>query len=1027
MRKLDLLTVVVLAVVGGGSALLVNQPITYAQERGPNKKAPSAEVSEAPTTLALPEGLVTLRVDFKSKGKAKAKEATVWDGRLSVSQGRVRRIRAWQEDPRNRIEGTEWSLTTRRTIPWNSQQRKRGHKAMPLQDSAILVELANVSNDTKLDFQTEQGDFQVTVADVSFGASKRLLNGLVTITRVASAATVLSAPTEDDYPAAALGPDGRLYVAYVAFTHGEGFRKRPPLAEPPEDFGYLDDPTGGDQVLLLHLDGDKWTGPLPVTPPGEDVYRTAVAVDGDGDAWVFWSANRDGNWDVYARRRSGERWSRELRLTTDPGPDTFPVATTDSSGRVWVAWQAFRGGSFDILAMVQEDDTPGRPIVITDAPGNQWTPAIAASSDGQVAVAWDSYEKGNYDVHARIRSQGEFGDPIPVATSLRGEMRASITFDKAGRLWIAYEDSPEKWGKDWGALEKDGSALYHGRTVAVRVWAKNRLQRPADDPVNAFVPWLRTQKNRKDPPRGQRLAVPRLTTDAAGRVWLAVRSPRLGTRVGVGTVWFEHVAWYEGDRWSDEIICPGTDNLLDNRPALVPRPSGEVLMVTSSDNRFATAGRLPQWFVRQLRKDGEDVKQRQIEARWPDMVNNELVMAELGPAPGSGPVRPELLPASPVEASGPDANARKEAADVARVRAARATVGRKTLRLFRGEFHRHTEISSDGGGDGLLLDMWRYAIDAASHDWIGNGDHDNGGGREYSWWITQKTTDLFHLTGTFTPIFSYERSCGYPDGHRNVVFARRGIRTLPRLQGGMGKALDDLPQDAKRPNTPDTQNLYRYLAHFDGVCASHTSGTDMGTDWRDGDAKVEPIVEIYQGCRQSYEMPGAPRSNTAENSMGGWRPFGFVSLALRKGFRLGFQASSDHTSTHISYCNVWVEEPTREAILAAMKARRVYGSTDNIIADVRSGDHFLGEEFTTKTKPALQIRLVGTQPFAKVHVIKDGNYVHTAEPGEQEVEFEWTDFAPAAEQTSYYYVRGEQEDGELVWVSPMWITYKPQL
>ncbi|NQT13650.1 MAG: hypothetical protein HQ582_12935, partial [Planctomycetes bacterium] len=1021
------LLVVALAVFGVGWALLPNRPTTYAQERSPKKAAPaaSAKTSQAPTTLALPKGLVTLRVDFKSKGKAKAKQPTVWDGRLSVSQGRVRRIRAWQDDPRNQFDGDQWRLTTRRTIPWNSQQRKRGHEAMPLQDGAMLVELADVAADTQLEFETEQGDFRFAVSDVSFGTGKRFLSGLVEINRVASAATILSAPTEDDYPSAALGPDGRLQVAYVAFTHGEGFRKRPPLVEPPKDFGYLDDPTGGDQVLLLELDGDEWTGPLPVTPPGQDVYRTAVAVDGNGRVWVFWSANRDGNWDLYARRRNGDQWSQELRLTTDPGPDTFPVATTDVAGRVWVAWQAFREGSFDILTLAHDGDTPGDPIVLTDAPGNQWTPAIAASSDGQVAVAWDSYEKGNYDVHARIRTQGKFGDPIPVATSLRGEMRASITFDKAGRLWIAYEDSPEKWGKDWGALEKEGSALYQGRTIAVRVWAESQLQQPADDPVHAFVPWLRNQKNRKGPPRGQRLAVPRLTTDAAGRVWLAVRSPRLGTRVGVGTVWFEHVAWYEGDRWSSEIICPGTDNLLDNRPALVPRPSGEVVMVTSSDNRFATAGRLPQWLLRQLRKEGDKIEQGQVQARWPDPVNNELVMAELGPAPGSGPLRPELVPTAAAEATDADADARKEADDVARVRAARATVAGKTLRLLRGEFHRHTEISSDGGGDGLLLDMWRYAIDAASHDWIGNGDHDNGNGREYSWWITQKTTDLFHLDGAFTPMFTYERSCSYPDGHRNVVFDRRGIRTLPRLKGGMGKSLDDLPQDAKRPNTPDTQNLYRYLAHFDGVCASHTSGTDMGTDWRDGNAKVEPIVEIYQGCRQSYEMPGAPRSNTAENSIGGWRPFGFVSLALRKGFRLGFQASSDHTSTHISYCNVWVEEPTREAILAAMKARRVFGSTDNIVADVRSGDHFMGEEFTTETRPSLQIHLAGTQPFAKVHVIKDGDYVHTAEPGKQDYEFEWTDFAPTAGATSYYYVRGEQEDGELVWVSPMWITYKP--
>jgi hypothetical protein len=499
----------------------------------------------------------------------------------------------------------------------------------------------------------------------------------------------------------------------------------------------------------------------------------------------------------------------------------------------------------------------------------------------------------------------------------------------------------------------------------------------------------------------------------------------LGTRVGVGTTWFEHATWYEGDRWSNEIICPDTDNILDNRPALVAVPSGKVLLITSSDGRFATSAKLPQWFVRQLRQRGEQLQQAQVESKWPDAVNNELVMAELGPAPRTDPVEAKLVAVDDAEPAAATEETDSEAEDVARARDVRANVGGKTLRLVRGEFHRHTEISQDGGGDGGLLDMWRYALDASALDWIGNGDHDNGGGREYSWWITQKTTDLFHIPGGFSPMYSYERSCSYPDGHRNVVFAQRGVRTLPRLAGGMGKAMDDMPADAERPNTPDTQMLYRYLAHFDGVCASHTSGTDMGTDWRDNDSKVEPIVEIYQGCRQNYEMPGAPRSNTAENSIGGWRPMGFVSLALKRGFRLGFQASSDHTSTHISYCNVWAGDLTNEAILAGMKARHVYGSTDNIIADVRSGDRFMGDEFTTEDRPQLEVRLVGTQSFAKVHVIKDNNYVHTLEPGEKEVQFAWTDFNARPGRTSYYYVRGEQEDGELVWVSPMWITYKP--
>ena len=66
-------------------------------------------------------------------------------------------------------------------------------------------------------------------------------------------------------------------------------------------------------------------------------------------------------------------------------------------------------------------------------------------------------------------------------------------------------------------------------------------------------------------------------------------------------------------------------------------------------------------------------------------------------------------------------------------------------------------------------------------DWVGCCDHDNGAGREYSWWITQKLTDVFYAPGKFAPMFAYERSVPYPEGHRNVIFAQRGIRPLPRL------------------------------------------------------------------------------------------------------------------------------------------------------------------------------------------------------------------------------------------------------
>src|SRR5215207_4189268 len=291
--------------------------------------------------------------------------------------------------------------------------------------------------------------------------------------------------------------------------------------------------------------------------------------------------------------------------------------------------------------------------------------------------------------------------------------------------------------------------------------------------------------------------------------------------------------------------------------------------------------------------------------------------------------------------------------------------------------------------------MFRYGIDAAAIDWIGNGDHDNGAGREYSWWLTQKLTDAYHVRDAFTPMFTYERSVSYPMGHRNCMFAKRGVRTLPRLAAGTATAVAGVHPD-------DTKMLYRYLKELDGICASHTSAAGMGTDWRDNDATVEPVVEIYQGDRNSYEYQEAPRaghdpaSGKQPANIGGWRPAGFIDNALRdKGYRLGFQASSDHWSTHISYCIVLAERHDRAAILDAVKKRHCYGATDNILLDVRSGGHVMGDEFTANGPLRLEAAAVGTGPIARVDVLKDSKVVETVKPGGAEYKGTWTDPQPA--------------------------------
>ncbi len=974
---------------------------------------------------------------------------TRWKGSIKARGAVVTKLALRRPIPEDMLGETDWDIRTVRVNLANSRTVKG--RRFPVLPRVIFVTAELLDAAPAFTVNTRQGSFSFELSELAWGRTLTLLNGRVEVTLTPAPRLLTDSIEEEDFPALARGGD-KIYLAYVKFTHGDRSQVWPrQLTEKPASYEPLARPVGGDQVFLAEysLGSGEWSEPEPVSKAGQDVYKTAVAVDGNGRVWVIWSARVGGYFDIYARRRENGNWSDVMRLTQTPGPDLSPVAATDTRGAVWVAWQAFADGDFDILIARQEGDRFGDPVRVSPSPANDWAPQIAAGPGGEIAVVWDTYDKGDYDVYLRrFNFAGTItsDQPLPVAASRKFEARASVVYTPPARLWVAYEESYPRWGKDFGTYETTGTGLYQAMEVRVKVIEGRRFYRPtptlapvikmwpAPHPVhygrlrgNVRIPFTEQPNpelalNRPPgatpyPRNYPSKSFPRLAASRDGTVFLAYRNAVGNVRGPVGTAWFENLVFFDGYSWTGPVFLPDSDAVLDNRPAMLGLEDGKAFIVGSTDHRFHQSG--------MITAGGQDTRINydlvgwQIDTGRPGHLSRAgYAFGKGGPGRRAASASPAALVPLPDEApSSPEPDAESERHQVELMRSYRVRLdapgGMRELRLLRGEFHRHTEISGDGRNDGPIIDAWRYLIDAASMDWVGCCDHDNGGGREYSWWITQKMTDAFLLPGRFTPMFSYERSVRYPEGHRNVVFARRGVRPLPRLP----KMEEDSPPEP----APDTQMLYEYLRYFGGIAASHTSATRMGTDWRDNDPELEPVVEIYQGDRQNYEMPGAPRSNSEADSIGGWRPLGFVNRALEMGYRLGFQASSDHISTHMAYCNVWVEEPTREAILEALKKRRVYGATDNILADVRSSGHFMGEEFTVEGQPVIEVKLWGTAPFAKVHIIKDGAYVYTTEPGAAEVSFTWRDTAAEPGKVSYYYIRGEQADGEIVWVSPMWI------
>ncbi len=810
------------------------------------------------------------------------------------------------------------------------------------------------------------GNFTFSLADLANGRQLPFNDGNIQVELAANPAklsvSLNGAPGgEADFPSIARNARGTVSVAWQEFT-GER-----------------------DRIVVRNLVNGKWNEPeVFETRETEDVYRPSAVYDGSGNLIIVWPAQVDKNWDLYARRRSSSGWGAIERVTQNPGSDFYQKLIADKQGNLWLAWQSFRNGQSDVYLKSYRNGAWGPEIRVSESAANDWEPALAAADDGTIWVGWDTYDKGDYDVMVRPIRNGQAGRPISITKSPRFEAHASITCDKQNRLWVGFDESTANWGKDYGYLEKTkGNPLYISRRIRLVRLDGDRLEEPTADIAAAFPLYVsRFVQNPQvavNPDGSLTVAALQLTkSNSVIEVW------------GAQGIWENVVLQLDGAGWHRAQVLPYSNGANDARVSISGAPDGSLWAAWASDNRDFGNARI----VRQ------DVLAAAIPRPAP---SGEIAVRPFIEAPElSSPTHPH------------------ETADIKAIQSYRIQSGGSSYRIMRGDMHRHTALSADGVGDSSLWDFYRYVLDAVHLDFSTVTDH-QGGATTYNWWKIQKSCDLFLTPTRLTTVYAYERSVPYPNGHRNIIFAKRGIPILP---------ID--PLETRGPDNPDTKRssdaVWPYLKKYNAIAFRHTTATDQGTDWKDHDNTLEPLVEVYQGHRMVYEHEGTTKGMTADRlytHRSGYRPLGYVWNALAKGYRLGFESSSDHCSTHISYSCILTTGDTRDDLIGAMRKRHTYGATDNIVLDFRvtaGGKEYLqGDEVPHNSKYVLHVNVIGTNAISRVAVIHNESYAYQAPGGgKSNLQFTYTDPHPAAGENRYY-VRVEQEDGNLAWSSPVWV------
>lgn len=912
-----------------------------------------------PKGSLLAENSAAVRVEF-GVNDASPKS---WNGSVSARAGQVITVRNWRPRPGDSIQNNAWTLASRQGVnftlrAWEAEALTEPAKY--LLRPGVIVDVTGPAS-TELVFTTGNGDFTVRPFELTPGVPVPLANGSVLVERVPAAQRLSATDSDNDFPSVVALPGGRLVTAWVNFKDNR------------------------NEIQWREFNGTNWSGVRKIPTPHSDIFLVKLARDKSNALWAVWSAQVNNNFDLYASRWDGSNWSDASRLSSDPQPDVYHAVATDSNGNLWVTWQGFRTGKSDIFAARHDGTRWTEAERVSTSAANDWAPAIAADSRGGVYIGWDSYDKGNYDILVRKWDGGQWQETMPLATTPKFEANVSLACDKENRLWAAWNESGMDWGKDTGFLpRKQGTPLYRSRWMAVAVHDGAGWKEPAE-PVEAGLP--KTLQGFND--------LPILTAAGDGRVWLTFRHRLFRIQDTPMDTPAHRAAWeifattYDGAAWRHPITVPFSQGRTDVKYGVTSHGAG-LAAAWPMDNRdyedfFYTrsdvyAGRLP----------------------LPASAGGELkLQARTQP-------NLKLFPTH-----------YNETQDLERIHSYKLESGGKTYRILRGDTHRHTEFSMDGNNDGSLMDAYRYSIDAAELDFLLASEHNGSAGpdKPYINFLLQQYADVLAVSGKFVPFYGYERSLGYPNGHRNVLLTKRGTPTLP------------IPPEEQKGQT-GAKALYDYLKLHKGIAISHTSATGMGTDWRDNDPEVEPLVEIYQGDRVSAEYEGAPKAAHAGNpasAPGGFRPAGYVWNAWAKGYKLGVQSASDHLSTHISYACTIATDFSREGLLDAMRARHSYGATDNIVLDYRmkaNGKEYLqGDIVDVSGDFQLSIKVLGTQPIRQLDIVRSNEFLHTRSPLEKELSLSFRDARPKPGE-SYYYVRVIQVDDQIAWSSPIWIKRK---
>ena len=223
-------------------------------------------------------------------------------------------------------------------------------------------------------------------------------------------------------------------------------------------------------LLLASAVFAQWGPDLRLTNNGSSSYTSyntwCIGAGPGGVINLVWYDNRDGNWEIYAKRSTdnGATWGSDTRLTNNASLSEEPsVAVSDSV--VLVAWQDNRDGNTEIYLKRSTDSglTWGSDTRLTNAADSSLSPTLALSGTAGHLV-WEDLRDGNREIYTKRSTDGGMtwgsdarlsnnpsSSQWPVVAVSGGAVHAVWWDTRDGGIYKVYYRRSTDGGATWGA------------------------------------------------------------------------------------------------------------------------------------------------------------------------------------------------------------------------------------------------------------------------------------------------------------------------------------------------------------------------------------------------------------------------------------------------------------------------------------------------------------------------------------------------------------------------------------------------